>query len=267
MQRLLFLIPLIMSTLACSQAEDYREDVGVRAEPSSAPSAEPVSAEPVTLKEETEEFSFKYSWPAQAAAYPELAKELQARADRNLKKLQAEAEGDFAEAANAEWEARPHSASIEWQVVADLPDWLSLSGNLATYSGGAHGLYGKTSLIWHKEEEREMKGIDLFVSAPALERALGARLCDALNAERERRRGEAVDPASDDIFDQCPGLDEATVLVGSSNGETFDRIGIYFGPYVAGAYAEGDFELDFPVTGAVLDAVKPEYAQSFSVRR
>ena len=69
------------------------------------------------------------------------------------------------------------------------------------------------------------------------------------------------------MFDNCPGLDEATVLVGSSNGNTFDRIGIYFGPYVAGPYAEGAYELDFDVTASVIDAVKPAYAGAFSVRR
>ena len=63
-----------------------------------------------------------------------------------------------------------------------------------------------------------------------------------------------------------PGLDEASILIGSSNGRTFDRISVYFGPYVAGAYAEGDYELDFDVTASVIDAVKPEYADAFSVR-
>ncbi|HBM05432.1 MAG TPA: hypothetical protein DD369_07510, partial [Erythrobacter sp.] len=68
-------------------------------------------------------------------------------------------------------------------------------------------------------------------------------------------------------FDDCPGLDEASVLLGSSNGKTFDRLSVYFGPYVAGPYAEGDYELDFPVTASVLDAVKPDYADAFSVKR
>ena len=40
-------------------------------------------------------------------------------------------------------------------------------------------------------------------------------------------------------------------------GKRFDRLSVYFGPYVAGPYAEGDYELDFPVTASVLDAVKP----------
>ena len=57
------------------------------------------------------------------------------------------------------------------------------------------------------------------------------------------------------------------MLVGSSNGRTFDRIGIWYGPYVAGPYAEGAYELDFPVDARVLAAVKPEYEAAFSQAR
>jgi hypothetical protein len=57
------------------------------------------------------------------------------------------------------------------------------------------------------------------------------------------------------------------VIVGSSNGRTFDRIGVWFGPYLAGPYAEGAYELNFPVDAAVLGAVKPAYRSAFSVKR
>ena len=57
---------------------------------------------------------------------------------------------------------------------------------------------------------------------------------------------------------------KATVLVGSSNGKTFNRIGVWFGPYVAGPYAEGAYELTFGVDKAILDAVKPAYKAAFS---
>ena len=109
--------------------------------------------------------------------------------------------------------------------------------------------------------------VDTHNPITPLEQALGQRLCDTLNAERSERRGFAVEPDSDDMFDKCPGLDEATVLIGSSNGKSFDRLAVYFGPYVAGAYAEGAYELDFPVTASVIDAVKPAYAGAFSVKR
>ena len=181
--------------------------------------------------------------------------------------LEQEAEEDWNSSQGSEWTPRQHSASEEWQVVADLPGYLSLSGHLATYSGGAHGMYGMQSLVWDREVGAAMKGIDLFNSPVALEQALGNRLCDTLNTAREERRGMQIEEGSDDMFDKCPGLDEASVLVGSSNGKTFDRITVYFGPYVAGAYAEGDYELDFPVTASVVDAVKPAHAKAFSVSR
>jgi hypothetical protein len=41
---------------------------------------------------------------------------------------------------------------------------------------------------------------------------------------------------------------------------------VWFGPYVAGAYAEGAYELDFPMTKAMLDTVKPAYKAAFSVK-
>ena len=181
--------------------------------------------------------------------------------------LEQEADEDWNSSRGSEWTPRQHSASEEWQVVADLPDYLSLSGHLATYSGGAHGMYGMQSLVWDRDAGGAMKGIELFNSPVALELALGNRLCDTLNTAREERRGMEIEEGSDDMFDKCPGLDEASVLVGSSNGKTFDRITVYFGPYVAGAYAEGDYELDFPVTASVVDAVKPAHARAFSVSR
>ena len=193
--------------------------------------------------------------------------DMKTKADALRVRLVADADEDWDAAQDAEYTPRQHSASMKWKVVADLPRYLSLSGEMASYSGGAHGMYGVQSLVWDREEEQAVEGIALFNSPVALEQALGQRLCDTLNAERSERRGFAVEPDSDDMFDKCPGLDEATVLVGSSNGKSFDRLAVYFGPYVAGAYAEGAYELDFPVTASVIDAVKPAYAGAFSVKR
>ena len=42
---------------------------------------------------------------------------------------------------------------------------------------------------------------------------------------------------------------------------------MWFGPYVAGPYVEGHYELDFPMTPAMLEAVKPAYRSAFSAKR
>ncbi|MEZ5680268.1 MAG: DUF4163 domain-containing protein [Erythrobacter sp.] len=266
----LFLISLALSSVACSDASEFAKDAGVEEVEAPTAEADDGMAEEVAageLKEETEQYQFAYSWPLAAARQPKLAEFLKEDADHMLGELSKEASQDWEGAQGQDWTPRQHSASLEWKVVTETQRFLSLSGHLATYSGGAHGMYGMESLVWDKDANDGMDAKVLFQSATRLETALGGALCSKLNSERQKRRGMTVDPGSGDTFDQCPGLDEATVLVGSSNGEKLDRLTIYFGPYVAGAYAEGDYELDFPVTAAVLDAVKPEYASGFSMKR
>ena len=275
MRASLFLISLALSSAACSDGAEYADKAGASAASEKSEAAPPAKAKAkAVVVEKTAEkdggtWEFSYQWPAAVSAVPELAEQLGAERDELEKEDRAEWDATLVElASDGECGGcRSRSFTKEWKVVANLPNWLSLSGDLSSYTGGAHGMYGMQSLVWDKQAKTSHKGVELFNSPVALEQGLGARLCDVLNQEREKRRGTAVQPGGDNIFDQCPGLDEATVLVGSSNGKTFDRIGIYFGPYVAGSYAEGAYELDFDVTASVLDAVKPEYVKAFSVRQ
>ena len=271
----LFLISLALSSAACSDGAEYADKTGT-SNPSAQASGSASSstkAEAVNIAKTAEKdggtWEFSYKWPAAVRAIPELATELGAERDQREKEDRAEWDATLTELAGDGdcGGCRSRSFAKEWKVVASLPDFLSLSADYSDYTGGAHGMYGKQSLVWDKQAKASLAGVEMFNSPVALEQGLGARLCDALNKEREKRRGTAVQPDSDSMFDNCPGLDEATVLVGSSNGNTFDRIGIYFGPYVAGPYAEGAYELDFDVTASVIDAVKPAYAGAFSVRR
>lgn len=211
------------------------------------------------------EREFAYSWPRQVSAIPALAARLDAERQLRLdeqKTQWAEAIEDCPEEYVA---CRNNLYELEWQVVADTPRFLSLSASFATYTGGAHGLYGRDSTVWDREAEEALSALQLFTSTPALEEALGEVACDALNAERGERRGAPVVPDPDDWSSACVPMADAVLFLGSSTGARFDRIGVYYGPYVAGAYAEGDFEFTFPVTPALLNAVKPDYRVAFSV--
>lgn len=264
------LLAAVLLAGGCSSPEDVAQQAGVEANASATGSratASATSAEGKSVKESTDTYEFEYTYPGAAAAIPALAARLDAEAAERKASLRAEAEEGKADAEANGYTFNPHSYSMEWKVVADLPGWLSLSGDFATYSGGAHGMYGMDSLVWRKDTGTKLEPIALFRSPAALTRALSPRLCDALNAERAARRGEPVAPGSEDMFDQCVGVEEATVLVGSSNGRTFDRLTVWIGPYVAGPYAEGAYELDFPVDEAVIAAVKPECRDAFSVRQ
>ena len=48
-----------------------------------------------------------------------------------------------------------------------------------------------------------------------------------------------------------------------SNGEKFDRVMLYAAPYVAGPYAEGDYEVELSVDDAIRQVVKARYRDDF----
>lgn len=271
MRASLFLISLALSSAACSQTEEFSEEVGVTSQTSATAVAVSSDAKATSFEDNSEagggEREFSYEWPAAVSSIPELALQLTAERDKALNEQKAEWTASLKDSPADCVSCRSRDFDKDWEVVADLPQWLSLSAEFSTYTGGAHGMHGKQSLVWDKQAKRSMEGLALFTSPVALETALGTSLCNALDAERIKRRGAPVGEAINDIFSDCPGLDEATIMVGSGGGEHFDRLTVYFGPYVAGPYAEGDYELDFPVTASVIDAVKPQYASAFRVRR
>ena len=291
MRRLVWVLAGAATLAACNGAVEDGEQAAPAPTPTATPSAALVgpSPEPTetssgarAVSEETDDFLFEYAYPVEAGSIRGLATLL----DRRLEARRADLARSSAEARR---EARSdgfpynkHSYSAEWEIVADIPRFLSLSKSFTTYGGGAHGNVGMESLVWDKQADKALAGIELFASPAALERALGERYCDALNELREERRGEPdeeaaaeEEPASDvdeeaepeDVpFTDCPGIEELTVLVGSRSGRRFDRLTLYAGPYVAGPYAEGAYEVNLPVDAAVREAVRPEYRGSFAPR-
>ncbi|MBX9898806.1 MAG: DUF3298 and DUF4163 domain-containing protein [Qipengyuania sp.] len=268
----LFLIPLLLSSGACSSASEIEEATGVEETRAKARAAPAPAATPVAFANDEQRDGgsreFAYRWPAAVSAHPALARLLTEERGRILAREKVEWTDALADSPIDCAPCRGRSFAKQWKVVADTPGYLSLSGEFSSYTGGAHGMYGLESLVWDKARQAAMPGVGLFRSPEALEAALGSKLCAALDAEREKRRGEPVVPSDDDTgFDSCQQVKDATVLIGSSNGGRFDRLGIWFDPYVAGPYAEGAYELDFPVDAAVLKAVKPEYAGAFAAGR
>ena len=233
--------------------------------PSATASATPTGANEV--KETNDLYSFAYSWPAAAGNIPAVAGRLEGELEKSKRDLIATANKGKEQSESSGFPYNPHYFSEKWKVVANLPHWLSLTGDFSTYTGGAHGNYGRESLVWDKKVGRGFAAIEMFVSPEALTAALGARLCKALDAERARKRKGQPRGQSLPEFEKCVGVDQATVLVGSSGGKTFNRVGVWFGPYVAGPYVEGAYELTFGVDRAILDTVKPAYRDAFSLRR
>lgn len=229
-----------------------------------AAQAEPFAFSDSEGTDQTGTRTFSYAWPRQVSAIPALAEDFerdrQARLDeqkRHWAQAIADCPAEFIACRNAMF-------SLEWQVVADTPRFLSLSSNLSTYAGGAHGNYGRGAALWDREAAQRLEPVQLFTSLAALEDALGKTACAMLNREREIRRGGPVIPSEQDWANACVPMEDAVIFAGSSNGDRLDRIGIYYAPYVAGPYAEGDFEFTVPVTREVIAALRPRYRGAFA---
>jgi hypothetical protein len=219
-----------------------------------------------SVAEETDDFLFEYSYPAEAGRIVELATLLDIQLQQRREELASDSGEARREAREDGFPYNKHSYEAEWEVVADLPGWLSLSADIATYTGGAHGNSTVESLVWDKQAEEAMEAKRLFTSPAALEEAFGDRFCKALEEERRKRRGDSYEEGGDNSFNQCPGIEELEILVGSSNGRTFNRLTVYAGPYVAGPYAEGAYEVDLSIDDGILAVVKPKYREAFGAR-
>lgn len=227
--------------------------------------APPLEASEVRIANDLAEYS--YSYPAAAAAIPELKALLDEDRDGRRGSLFHDAREARLEARANDYPFRPYALGYDWQVVTELPGWLSLSAGVFSDTGGAHPNHWPEALLWDKNAKQRRKAADLFVSPEALAAAISDPFCAELDRQRAERRGMPVDPSSGDEFDQCIDPTKEAVILGSSNGQAFDRIGVLVGPYSAGPYAEGDYEVTLPVTAAVMKALKPQYRSSFSIGR
>ena len=269
MRRLISIAVPAYLLAACTPADKVEEPVVTDLPDTPVPPEVEGTVTPVggarEVSERTDLFLFEYSYPQQAGEVPELASWLDQRLSNDREMLAADANRGRREASANGFPFNIYSSSTSWEVVANLPGWLSLSADLSSYRGGAHPNYGFDTIVWDKERSVALEPIALFTSPEALDEALGDALCEALNAERERRRGAPVEEGSSDTFDTCVLPDETNVLLGSTDGALFNRIGIQIAPYLAGPYAEGSYEFTFPVTPELLDVVREEYRAAFAV--
>jgi Deacetylase PdaC len=209
-------------------------------------------------------YEFAYSYPDVVNTIPALKKQLETERAESLSSLQEEAK---------DWLTNERSSDVDldaqthWKQVANLPGYLSLTADAYSYTGGAHGLYGRSSMVWDKKANRSIDPLDMFTSAAAFDRLVQTPFCDKLDIERSKKReGEKIDRSqTDDWMQACPKPSDYTVIIGSSDKAKFNRMAIYIGPYGAGPYSEGDYEIDMPVTPELLALVKPQYRPAFAV--
>lgn len=250
---------------ACTSPEELEEQAGVEGEAS----AKGVSDEETPdldgaardITEQTDLYAFSFSYPETLGSVPALKERLDEQASREEDDLERAAREASEEARENGFPYNRYMVTIEWKLAGQAANWLSLVENGSTYFGGAHGNYGLSSVLWNSGSQRLLEPIMLFESEGALAAALGDRYCEALDVQRMARRGGEVTD-SDDLFGRCPALEELELVL-LSNGEKFDRVMFYAAPYVAGPYAEGDYEVELSIDDAIREAIKPRYRDDF----
>jgi Deacetylase PdaC len=227
-----------------------------------------VSAAPKDFTFETagDGYEFAFTYPSVIAKFPKLKAELERDRTATLAEVKEDARLWLAD------RPQDHGSitldrQTNWKQVTNLPGYLSLTVDEYRYDGGAHGNYGRASIIWDKIAGIQIAPIDMFSSKAAFDTLVQTPFCDKLDVERSQKRdGEKVDRTrTDDWMQACPAPSDYTIILGSSDGKKFNRFSVYVGPYGAGPYSEGDYEIDLPVTSALLAAIKPAYRSAFAV--
>lgn len=267
-------LALVLVSAACGGTKDAQTNDAVTsaAPDDGAPLASteaPAPPPPAAARKEHVEnalYAFDYSYPAAAAVIPELQALLDKRLADSKADVAASASSAKAEAQKDGFPYRTYAREVDWKVVADLPGWLSLSADFYEFTGGAHGMSGFDTLVWDRRAATARRPVDFFASADALRAAIQAPFCDALDAERAKKRGQPVQRDGGQMFSECIDPAAQTLILGSSNRHAFDRIGVLVAPYEAGPYAEGSYEVTLPVTGKVMAALRPQYRSAFVIK-
>ena len=217
------------------------------------------------VEESSDLYEFDYSYPAEAGRIPALKAWLDAERAKARAQLIEDATSGRAEAKQSGFEYHAYAQGRAWEIVAETPRFLSLSAQIYDYTGGAHPNHGYDSLVFDKHAGARLAPLAVFASPAVFDAVIQRPFCAMLDKERSKRREQPV-VSDGSLFNDCIKPSEQTVILGSSTGQAFDKIGILIGPYAAGSYAEGDYEFTLPVTAAMLRAVKPEYRDAFSVK-
>lgn len=252
----------LAATLASCSQQPATSPANHAAEAAPVPTRAAPAAQAFVYDEKNDLIEFHYGWSAEAAAVPQLVDRFSKDMDKVKADLIAGAKEDKAFRDKEGFDFHGHSSTTDYATAGQSPRLLSLSVDVAAYTGGAHGNYGTNSLLWDRQAAKEIKVADLFAEPANMERLLTQRWCDALNKARKEKRGEPVGGGG--MFDDCPKLGDIAVVPTDKDGNgRFDRLMLTASPYVAGSYAEGSYEIDLAVTPDLIAALKGDYRDSF----
>jgi hypothetical protein len=260
-------LTLAILLAACSKPASHPANKTESDQPMALPAAKPSepTAKPFVFDEENDLIDFHFGWSAEAAAVPQLVATFKAAMDKDKAELLANAKADKAGRERQGFPFNSYMSSTEYETAGQSGRLLSLRGNFGAYTGGAHGNSGTKGLLWDRAAAKELKFADLFAAAANMDRLLTQPWCDALNKAREEKRGEPIGGGG--MFDECPKLDEISTIPADKDGNgKFERLLLVADPYVAGPYVEGSYEIELPITGDLVAAIRSDFREHLEVQ-
>lgn len=216
----------------------------------------PVPASDLLIRQASPALVWRWRAPPELATQPPLLAALRTAALRDAAKARAAATADAASARRAGIPFRAYETITDWSLAADTSRLLALSGEIYSYTGGAHGNTGYAVRIWDKTARRSIGIEALFTDWPRARKLLEPDYCKALAAAQLARRGTT---ASGGPFDACPRLSEQPVVPWGGLGSRAGQYRVLLVPYVAGPYSEGSYLVTAPWPEAIRTLVKPAY--------
>jgi hypothetical protein len=206
---------------------------------------------------------FEFVIPEAATALPGLVQQFAAERE-NARTGFAERQTEQAQIAEdfPDYPSPPLIYHQHWGVAGAAGRLLSLASEVYRYDGGAHGNTEFAARLWDTTEDHEVDFLYLFTDRYAAFSIIDNEYCRQLATLRAERGLETEDGG---LWDACPPLHEQTVFPAGEEGRNFTRITVLVEPYVAGPYAVGTFQVDVPVTQALIALVRPEYRDGFAL--
>lgn len=219
-------------------------------------------AEPFAVSDKTDLLEFAYAYPAPAAAVPSLVDKFQKELTSGKADALKMAQDDSKAAKASGFPFHAHSLETRWSVTADTPRFLALESSTYVFTGGAHGMTGYDAILWDKARKRETDIKAVMTTPAAFAAAIHDPFCKELDRQRAEKRGAPV-VRGDDEFTQCIDPMKEVLAPVSKDGKLIDGITVVIGPFSAGPYAEGNYNVTLPVDAAMRNAIKTEYQDAF----
>jgi hypothetical protein len=227
-------------------------------EAASASATPATGSTPLVYERTTPAAHVKLILPASVAATPALYAKLYSEGVNDLNAFADGAKEGYEELKAVGEPIRAFERELNWKVTGETPRLLGLELEEYENTGGAHPNAMLGSLVWDKRTGKALKPLDLM-RGDANSLRLDAMVCDALHAAKKARTGSGELQADQrcPIFSDVKVTLERSTVAGKAGG-----LRVLFSPYEIGPWAEGSYELSFPIARLAGD-INPDYAAEF----